>query len=69
MPEAPQERIITRRELVYEKTCPECGTTFLGLSRQVYHDNDCAQRAAYKRNAEKRRAEARERYQRQKARN
>jgi hypothetical protein len=66
MVEQPRERLTTRREQLVQKVCPECGITFWGLSRQLYHDNDCAQRAAYRRNAEKRRVGARKRYEQRK---
>ena len=60
----------TRRIRQVEKTCPVCGKTFWGRTNQTYCDDPplvCKNKAAYERNAEKRRAERREKYRQQKA--
>lgn len=48
-----------------EKTCPVCGTVFQAFAKQTYDTKLCANRASYARHAEKRRAEKRETYRRQ----
>ena len=60
-----RKRVIVRRELVEDKTCPICGRAFEGLKRQRFCSINCANRASYARHAEKRRAEKREKYRRQ----
>ncbi len=57
-------RALAARRQRVEKSCPVCDRPFLALKKQVYDTNDCAQRAAYLRSAEKRRAARRERYRR-----
>ncbi len=44
------------------KVCPICGTEFEGLKRTVYCCTSCANKASYRRHAEERRADRRERY-------
>lgn len=64
MDEVAGERVTTviRREPLLEKTCPVCQQQFLGLGRQRYCSVGCANRASYRRHADKRCAERRERY-------
>ena len=55
----------TRKIRQVEKTCPVCGKTFWGWTNQTYCDDPplvCKNKAAYLRNAEKRREEQREKY-------
>ena len=58
--------MIVRREPLVEKTCPVCRRVFKGLSRQRYCSRSCQKRADYQRHADRRREDARERYQRDK---
>jgi tRNA(Ile2) C34 agmatinyltransferase TiaS len=58
---AVREYVVVKREPLLRKTCPACGQTFQGLSRQRYCSPNCRHRADYQRHAEQRRA-----YQRQK---
>ena len=44
---------------------PVCGTVFQAFAKQTYDTKLCANRASYARHAEKRRAEKRDRYRRQ----
>ncbi len=64
---AERERVIVRRERLLDKVCPVCGKTFAGLSRQKHCSRKCANQASYRKLADKRRGERRERYRRQKA--
>jgi len=59
--------VVTRREPLVDKTCPVCGTAFIGLSRQRYCGRPCAARAAYLRHADARKQARRERYRAQRA--
>ena len=54
--------IVQRHERLVDKTCPVCGRTFTGLTRQRYCSQSCASRAAYLRHAEVRREARRRRY-------
>jgi hypothetical protein len=65
MSEEARERIIIRREPVVEKTCPICGRVFPALNRQTYCTVNCANKASYQRNLEKRKATRRRRYREQ----
>lgn len=62
-----RERVIVRREPLLDKVCLVCGKAFVGLTRQKHCSRQCANRASYQRYIDKRRAERRERYRRQKA--
>ena len=62
---AERERVIVRREPLLDKVCPICGKAFVGLSRQKHCSRKCANQASYRKLADKRRAERRERYRRQ----
>jgi hypothetical protein len=66
MAEEYREVTVTRRVRLVEHQCPACGRTFKGGRLMVYCSNACAQRAAYHRHAETRRAKRRERYRQQK---
>lgn len=66
MPSTEGDRIIVRREPLTEKQCPSCGKLFPALARQMYCSIRCANRASYHRHIERRRADRRERYWRQK---
>jgi hypothetical protein len=64
-----RERVVTvtRREPLVDKHCPVCGRAFVGLSRQRYCGQPCANRAAYLRHAEVRKEARRQRYRDKKA--
>ena len=64
---AERERVIVRRERLLDKLCAVCGKPFLGLGRQKHCSRKCANLASYRKLADKRRAERRERYRRHKA--
>ncbi len=63
-----RERRITyiRHEPLEEKTCPVCDSSFVGIGRKTFCSVRCANKASYRRHAERRREEKRA-YRRQHA--
>jgi ribosomal protein S27AE len=49
-----------------EKTCPQCGKTFMGTKKAIYCSKLCSNQASYRRHADKYRQTRRETYRQQK---
>jgi hypothetical protein len=66
----PEERvvevIVKRRIRLEQKTCKQCGTTFLGSKRKQYCSRACVEKAAYWRNPDAYRQSRLRSYRRQK---
>jgi ribosome-binding protein aMBF1 (putative translation factor) len=56
-------RALAARRRQETRTCQYCGREFIGTVRAQYCSANCNQRAHYQRNAERKRAERRERYE------
>jgi hypothetical protein len=48
-----------------EKTCPQCGKTFMGVKKAIYCSKLCSNQASYQRHAAEYRQARRESYRRQ----
>jgi len=59
-------RALAARRRRVSRICVVCGTEFVGTVRALYCSRACASRANYAKHAERRRAERREHYWRQK---
>ena len=57
---------LERRIPLVDKTCPQCGTSFLGPKNKRYCSRPCVRKASYWRNPEGYRQKRLESYQRQK---
>lgn|GEM_PF-5897360 len=56
------EITVTRRITVKEKTCPVCGTTFMGPTNKRFCGRPCLNKASYEKHAEARREHRRKVY-------
>jgi len=70
MKKSPKVKIVRlafeRRLPLSEKTCPQCGKTFMGVKKAIYCSKLCSNKVSYARHAAQYRQTRRETYRQQK---